>query len=217
MVLRLIRDLPGDEFLLPPSPRGLNGFTCPVGSTKPPRGLASATDARTTRLRRTLQRHSSCAFADRSQAFARPATPFRAQRCRVHRIPRSTFVTIAIRPSVVEAGWREQTTYFGKTEEIFLPGHLDGRITVELLRKIRFCEARDLDRLRPSSMHDIADNRADKRTDLPDGSGVAVATDDLIAPRRHYLSRSAGAPRAPAFSHDAWRGSEQISVGLRGR
>src|SRR6266566_7081722 len=24
MVLRLIRDLPGDEFLLPPSPRGLN-------------------------------------------------------------------------------------------------------------------------------------------------------------------------------------------------
>src|SRR6266702_7493185 len=34
MVLRLIRDLPGDEFLLPPSLRGLNGFTCPVGSPK---------------------------------------------------------------------------------------------------------------------------------------------------------------------------------------
>jgi hypothetical protein len=54
-----LRALPGDEFLLPPSSRGLNGFTCPVGSTKPPRDLASATDARTTRLRRTLQRRSS--------------------------------------------------------------------------------------------------------------------------------------------------------------
>jgi hypothetical protein len=29
MVLRLIRALPGDEFLLPPSPRGLNGISCP--------------------------------------------------------------------------------------------------------------------------------------------------------------------------------------------
>src|SRR6266567_6701913 len=117
---------PVTSSFLPPSPHELNGFTCPVGPTKPPRDLASATDARTTRLRRTLQRRSSCAFADRSQAFTHPATPFRAQRCRVHRIPRSTFVTIAIRPSVVEAGWREQTTYFGKTEAIFLPGHLDG-------------------------------------------------------------------------------------------
>src|SRR6266702_1304879 len=56
---RLIRDLPGDEFLLPPSSHGLNGFTCPVGPTKPPRDLASATDARTTRLRRTHQCRSS--------------------------------------------------------------------------------------------------------------------------------------------------------------
>src|SRR6266567_8649768 len=106
MVLRLIRDLPGDEFLLPPSPRGLNGFTCPVGSTKPPRGLASATDARTTRLRRTLQRRSSCAFADRSQAFTHPATPFRARRCRVHRIPCPTFVTIREAP-LLRDGMRE--------------------------------------------------------------------------------------------------------------
>ena len=29
MVLRLIRDLPGDEFLLPPSPRGLHGISYP--------------------------------------------------------------------------------------------------------------------------------------------------------------------------------------------
>src|SRR6266700_5043459 len=55
----VLRALPGDEFLLPPSSHGLNGFTCPVGPTKPPRDLASATDARTTRLRRTLQCRSS--------------------------------------------------------------------------------------------------------------------------------------------------------------
>src|SRR6266702_6041104 len=59
MVLRLIRDLPGDEFLLPPSPLGLDGASNPVGPNAPPRGLASTTDARTTRLRRPQQRRSS--------------------------------------------------------------------------------------------------------------------------------------------------------------
>jgi hypothetical protein len=58
---------PVTSSFLPPSPHGLNGFTCPVGPPKPPRGLASATDARTTRLRRTQQCRSSCAFADRSR------------------------------------------------------------------------------------------------------------------------------------------------------
>jgi hypothetical protein len=36
---------------------------------------------------------------DGSRAEARPAITARAQRCRVHRIPRPTSVTIAIRPS----------------------------------------------------------------------------------------------------------------------
>src|SRR2546429_4165180 len=44
---------------LPPSPRGLNGFTRPVGPPKPPRDLTPATGARTTRLRRPQQRRSS--------------------------------------------------------------------------------------------------------------------------------------------------------------
>ena len=39
-------------------------------------------------------------LGNRSQAEARPATPSRAKRCRVHRIPCPTFVTIAKRPSV---------------------------------------------------------------------------------------------------------------------
>jgi hypothetical protein len=43
---------------------------------------------------------------DHSQAKARPATTSRARRCRVHRIPFPTSVTIAIRPSF-GTGWRE--------------------------------------------------------------------------------------------------------------
>jgi hypothetical protein len=66
---------PVTSSFLPPSSHELNGFTCPVGSTKPPRDLASATDARTTRLRCTLQRRSSCAFADRSRGFHPPCDP----------------------------------------------------------------------------------------------------------------------------------------------
>ena len=78
---------PVTSSFLPPSSHGLNGFTCPVGSPKPPRDLASATDARTTRLRRPLQRRSSCALdLNRSRACTRPAISSR-RRCRVHRIP----------------------------------------------------------------------------------------------------------------------------------
>jgi hypothetical protein len=43
---------------------------------------------------------------DRSQAEACPAIPLRAKRCRVHRIPHPTSVTIAKRPSVWD-GMRE--------------------------------------------------------------------------------------------------------------
>jgi hypothetical protein len=44
---------------LPPSPRGLKGFACPVGPPKPPRDLTPATGARTTRLRRTRRPRKS--------------------------------------------------------------------------------------------------------------------------------------------------------------
>jgi len=57
---------------------------------------------------------------DRSQAETRPAIMSHAQRCRVHRIPFPTSVTIAIRPS---SGTRRQGIYngfdFGKTEIFF--------------------------------------------------------------------------------------------------
>jgi hypothetical protein len=117
---------PVTSSFLPPSPHGLNGFAYPVGPTKPPQGLASATDARTTRLRRTHQCRSSCTPLLTAHEFGSPCDLRRARHRRVHRIPRSTFVTIAIRPLCSEnlpecangreAGWREQITYFGKTE-----------------------------------------------------------------------------------------------------
>ena len=45
-----------------PSPRGLKGFTCPVGPPKPPQDLTPATGARTTRLRRPRSCRSSRAL-----------------------------------------------------------------------------------------------------------------------------------------------------------
>src|SRR6266700_6932654 len=132
MALRLIRDLPGDEFLLPPSPHGLKVSRARLGRLTPPRGLASATDARTTRLHRPRQCRSSRALRTAHELLRPAITSKRTRHHRVHRIPRSTFVTIAIRPSVVEAGWRELTTDFGKTEALFLPKHLDNGISLEL-------------------------------------------------------------------------------------
>src|SRR6266702_3497831 len=107
MVLRLIRDLPGDEFLLPPSPRGLDGTSNPVGPNAPPRGLASTTDAWTTRLRRPQQRRSSRAplsiahefdLALRSHAHTTSSRP-------PHPAPR--FVTIGRNAPLHRGGMRE--------------------------------------------------------------------------------------------------------------
>jgi hypothetical protein len=100
MVLRLIRDLPGDEFLFATvAPRIEWHLEIPVGPRAPPRGLASATDARTTRLRRTLQRRSSARCVITHELSPALRCNLSRRRCRVHRIPASRVVTIAIRPS----------------------------------------------------------------------------------------------------------------------
>jgi hypothetical protein len=47
-------------------------------------------------------------------------------------------VTIAIRPSLVEAGWQERTTDFGKTEVLFFARGLNRPNHVEAAREIDF-------------------------------------------------------------------------------
>ena len=80
-----LRALPGDEFLLPPSPCGLR-FVQARSGRRASADLTPTTGARTTRLRRTHQRRSSCVP---SMTHGKPALPSqsRARRCRVHRIP----------------------------------------------------------------------------------------------------------------------------------
>jgi hypothetical protein len=86
MVLRLIRDLPGDEFLFVTVIPRIEGFAHPVGPPKPPRNLTPATGARTTRLHRPHQCRSS--RAPRSLTITSPCDQgLRARHRRVHRIP----------------------------------------------------------------------------------------------------------------------------------
>jgi hypothetical protein len=60
--------------------------------------LAPATGVRTTRFCRPRKASFALRVVNRSRKN-RPATTSRARRCRVHRIPHPTSVTIAIRPS----------------------------------------------------------------------------------------------------------------------
>jgi hypothetical protein len=80
-----------------------------------------------------------CALFDRSRAETRPAISTCAQRCRVHRIPHPTSVTIAKRPSVwggmamdIEVIWvRREGKYFCKWD-------WTGQITLIRFNKSRF-------------------------------------------------------------------------------
>jgi hypothetical protein len=79
---------------------------------------------------------------DRSQALsARPAITSHAQRCRVHRIPCPTSVTIAIRPSSGAGRKRFRVDLGQARREIFLQMGLDSQFTdlpVGQIRLIRF-------------------------------------------------------------------------------
>src|SRR5262245_22600023 len=110
-----LRALLGDEFLFVTVAPRIGGAAEPVGPTSPPRGLASATDARTTRLHRTQLPPPSVstshvlpaevptkAWKHRSSARRRSLTGInppcdvgRARCCRVHRIPSRRSVTTA--------------------------------------------------------------------------------------------------------------------------
>jgi hypothetical protein len=79
--------------------RRIDGLAGPGRARNTSTDLTPATGARTTRLCRPHQRRSSerAALAHRPKPTLRSRP--RARRCRVHRIPGPTSVTIAIRPS----------------------------------------------------------------------------------------------------------------------
>ena len=116
--------------------RRIDGLARPVGLRNTSADLTPATGAGTTRFCRTLQRRSSAAppIAHGPRPALRSCQ--RSGRCRVHRIPSPTSVTIAIRPS-----WRAGTggvvvLIWGKREEeYFLWEGWTGQITLIGLRK----------------------------------------------------------------------------------
>jgi hypothetical protein len=87
VVLRLIRDLPGDRACLTPSPRGLKVLSARLGFPKPPRDLtptAEASGPHDFAVRDNAVRQR--APANRSRE-TRPAITGARGHCRVHRSP----------------------------------------------------------------------------------------------------------------------------------
>ncbi len=97
----LCRALPGDRALLPPSSRGYLACPHPVGPTCLPQNLTPASGRQDHTILPSAATSLVRTLFDRSRIQrTRPAIPSRAKRCRVHRIPCPTSVTIAKRPSV---------------------------------------------------------------------------------------------------------------------
>src|SRR5207249_1465816 len=91
---------PATNSFLSPSSRELAALPARLSRTSPPQDLTPATGARTTRLHRTL----GAPFVVSRGKIAHGVHPaLRSQArltLRVHRIPRPTYVTIMIRPSI---------------------------------------------------------------------------------------------------------------------
>src|SRR3979490_3574644 len=101
MVLTAYVVLPGDRALLPPSPRGYLPCPHPVGPTCLPQDLTPASGRQDHTILPSAATSLVSVLFDRSRIQrTHPAIPSHAKRCRVHRIPCPTSVTIAKRPSV---------------------------------------------------------------------------------------------------------------------
>jgi len=135
----LCRALPGDEFLLPPSPCEL--------TAKPGPGRANFVFAKLD-ASHGRQDHTVLPYAttspvlrgiDRSQ-LSPPCDLPRAQRHRVHRNPHSTYRDDAYAP-LHEAGWRKEAIVSGKDEaDYFRSAGWTTQITLEWL--VKFDSAR---------------------------------------------------------------------------
>ncbi len=96
MVLRLIRDLPGDEFLLPPSPRGLHD----TSNTGWADGVSTQLDTNNGCQDHTISPYAAMPFVLRA-LIAHGDTALRsvhAPDAAASTASRPAFVTIAIRP-----------------------------------------------------------------------------------------------------------------------
>jgi hypothetical protein len=157
---------PVTSSLLPPSSRRLKGFTCPVGPTKPPRDLAPATDARTTRLRRPQQCRSSCTLVT-AHELLRPATTPKAHTTS----SRPPHPALHVRddrdtPLFGRGGMAPENHRFLKNRsEIFFARGLDDPISLIGLTKFAFARTRFGGPLSPHQRR----GRPDNRTDSPVG------------------------------------------------
>jgi hypothetical protein len=161
----LCRALPGDEFVLSPSSRGLMACRCPVEPDMPPRtwrqqrasgphgfavrdpssprGFAGPGTLPTKLWRRQKQRRSSCAllFAHGNRPANKPAAPDAAASTASH----PAFVTIAIRPSS-GMRWRELIALICPTgpAEYFCEGDWTTQISLKSQRNSKFTRRRFL-------------------------------------------------------------------------
>ncbi len=119
-----LRALPGDRAFLSPSSSGY-GFVRARSGRQASAGLDAGVEASGPHdfaVRSNISRQHA---VDRSQAETRPAITSRAKRCRVHRIPCPTSVTIAKRPSVGRDGKGYRSDLGQARTEIFLQWHID--------------------------------------------------------------------------------------------
>jgi hypothetical protein len=131
----LLRTLPGDRALLPPSPCGLKVLSDPVEPNEPPQDLTPASR----RQDHTTSPSASSAVvlhaANRSRRAIRPALASHAQHCRVHRISsrvrddRDTPLVWDETAAVIEVIW------VGAEQENFLLWDSTAPITPNLARR----------------------------------------------------------------------------------
>jgi hypothetical protein len=165
-----LRALPGDEFLLPPSPHELTADREPGWADRASARLGTSNGCQdhTTSPSATLPLVRRVRIAHRFWPALR-FRKFRARPCRVHRIPRSTSVTIAIRPSH-RGGMREGSQRSRpRKSELFFARRLDYPNQFDLAREIRFLA-------QPVGIAWTALTGTPSRTFCPSGKSVDLRT-----------------------------------------